>query len=138
MHDTTINSGAAFSFTDPLWRRFPQRKHEELGLTGNDLYGNRGWRAGALLCPASSRSEKIAVSQSGLNYLSAAVERGDKITSGQVVFYERSGNYNIVILHMNVTDVVNKLDGIPPRDGKYGPFWLFYRDGTPEESDVPF
>jgi hypothetical protein len=129
-----------FQFADHDWRRFPQSKHEELGLTGNDLWCNRGWRSGALLCSASSRSDKIAVSKTGLDYLAAAVERGDKITSGEVVLYEWRDDCkrNIIILQMDIGDVVDKVKNITPRDGKYGPFWLFYRDGTPEDGDVPF
>jgi hypothetical protein len=129
---------STFNFDDPNYHRFPQKKQEELGLTGNELACNRAAKAGALLCPASSRSEKIAVSQSGLDYLFAAVQRGDRITSGEVVFYEWDGKKNVIILRMKVVDVVAKLKGIPPREGKYGPFWLFYRDGTPEDDDVPF
>jgi hypothetical protein len=127
-----------FQFGDPHYRRFSQKKQEELGLVGNDLWGNRSAKAGALLCPASNRSEKIAVSKSGLEYLAAAVERGERITSGEVVFYQSYNKSTLYILRMNVVDVVAKLKGVPPREGKYGPFWLFNRDGTPEDDDVPF
>jgi hypothetical protein len=135
--DCAFNFG--FDFGDPNWKRFPQKKmHEELGLTGNELRGNIAAKAGALLCSASSRSEKIAVGQSGLDYLFAAVQRGDRITSGEVVFYEWDDRKQTVIIKMDVVDVVAKLKDVAPRQGKYGPFWLFYRDGTPEDDDVPF
>ena len=129
-----------FDFDDPNFRRFPQHKHDELGLSGNGLWGNRLTKQGALLCPPSSRSEKIAVSQSGLNYLLAAVERGD-ITSGEVVFHEWDDGRKkqVVTIRMDVVDVAKKLEGVAPRQGKYGPFWLFYRDGRPEDdNDIPF
>jgi hypothetical protein len=133
-----IDNDIAFSFDDPAWRRFPRSQSDKLGLVANELWNNKSAKAGALVCSASSRSEKIAVSQSGLNYLAAAVERGDNITSGQVVFseYWEKGR-SAIIMHMDVADVVAKLKGILPREGKYGPFWLFYRDGTPEEEDAP-
>jgi hypothetical protein len=140
MQETLFDTDTEFNFGDPRWRRFPQSKHEELGLAGNELWSNKSAKAGALLCPASSRSEKIAVSESGLNYLAAAVQRGDNITSGEVVFYEWKDDCkrNAIILHMDVVDVFNRVKNITPRQGKYGPFWLFYRDGTPEDGDIPF
>jgi hypothetical protein len=137
---TTSKNDIAFSFSDPNWRHFPRSQSDKLGLVANELYYNKSAKAGALVCSASSRSEKIAVSQSGLNYLAAAVERGDSITSGQVVFseYWEKGR-SAIIIHMDVADVVAKLKGIAPREGKYGPFFLFYRDGTPEEAEeAPF
>ena len=128
-----------FNFDDPNWKRFPQKTHDVLGLIGNELHGNRPAKAGALTCLASSRSEKIAVSKSGLDYLAAAVQRGDNITSGEVIFYKWENRKNVIILRMNVLDVAAKLTGITAREGKYGPFWLFYRDGRPEDdNDVPF
>jgi hypothetical protein len=84
------------------------------------------------------KSAKVAVSKAGLDYLAAAVERGEHITSGEVVFYESYNRSTLYILRMNVVDVVERLKGVAPREGKYGPFWLFYHDGTPEDSDVPF
>jgi hypothetical protein len=138
MHDTTLfDADSTFRFNDANWRRFPPKKHEELGLSGNELYGNRFAKAGALVCPASSRSEKIAVSQSGLNYLYDAVQRGGSITSGQVIFsgWDDKRHITYIIIKMDVIDAFNKVKDITPRQGKYGPFWLFYWDGTPEDDD---
>jgi hypothetical protein len=137
---TLLDHDSAFRFGDPNWRRFPQKKQEEIGLAGNELWSNKSVQAGALICPASNRSEKIAVSESGLKYLATAVEHGDNITSGEVVFsgWDDKRHLNYIITSMDVVEVVTKLKGIVPRDGKYGPFWLFYRDGTPEDDDVPF
>jgi hypothetical protein len=137
---TASKNDIAFSFDDPNWRRFPRSQCEKLGLVTNELYHNKSAKAGALVCSASSRSEKIAVSESVLNYLAAAVQCGDNITSGQVVFseYWEKGR-SAIIIHMDVVDVVAKLKGIAPREGKYGPFFLFYRDGTPEDAEeAPF
>jgi hypothetical protein len=142
MHDTTLlDNDTTFNFGDQNWRRFPQKKQEELGCTGNDLWNNKSAGAGALICPTSNRSDKIAVSQSGLEYLFAAVQRGDHITSGKVVFthWDDKRHYSSILISMDVTDVYNKIKGVEPRQGKYGPFWLFYRDGTPEgDEDAPF
>ena len=78
------------------------------------------------------------MSKSGLDYLFAAVQRGD--ITGEIVFYEWDGRKQATIIKMDVVDVVAKLKDIPPREGKWGPFWLFYRDGTPVDDDnyVPF
>jgi hypothetical protein len=136
MSDNDLDT--AFSFDDPHWRRFPQRKHDELGLVGNELWGNKSAKRGALVCPPSNKSEKIAVSEAGLNYLVAAVQRGD-ITSGEVVFYEFVDRKQVVTVRMDVLDVFAKVKDVAPRQGKYGPFWLFYKDGTPEDDDdIPF
>jgi hypothetical protein len=136
----SIANDIAFSFSDPAWRRFPRSQSDKLGLVANELWSNKSAKAGALVCSVSNRSEKIAVSESALNYLAAAVQRGDNITSGQVVFVEFwDKGKSAIIIHMDVADVVAKLKGILPREGKYGPFWLFYRDGTPEEAEeAPF
>jgi hypothetical protein len=141
MQDTTLfEHDTAFSFRDPSWRRFPQKKREEIGLAGNDLWGNKSIPAGALTCPASDRSDKFAVSQAGLNYLYEAVQRGEAITSGEVVLsgWDDKRHINYIILCMDVVEIFDKLKDIPPRQGKYGPFWLVYRDGTPEDENVPF
>jgi hypothetical protein len=144
MHDSLFDTDPTFNFDDPNWRRFPQKKHEELGLVGNELWSKKPAKAGALTCPVSNRSEKIAVSQSGLNYLHAAVQRGDDITSGQVVFFEWDDKkrVSVIIIRMNVVDVFNKVKDSTPRQGKqgkHGPFYLFYRDGTSEDDEeVPF
>jgi hypothetical protein len=67
----------AFSFADPDWHRFPQKMHEKLGLVGNELWSNKSAKAGALVCSQSSKYPEIAVAKAGLDYLFAAVQRGD-------------------------------------------------------------
>jgi hypothetical protein len=128
----------AFSFDEPNWRRFPQKKHEELGLVGNELWGNKSAKAGALVCSPSSKYPEIAVSQSGLEYLNAALQRG-AITWGVVVFYKWNGRKRDIIESLDVIDVATKLKNIPPRDGRFGSYWWWNQNGTPyEDDDVPF
>jgi hypothetical protein len=128
----------AFSFDDPRWKRFPQKTHDELGLVGNELFGNKSGKAGALVCSPSNKYPEVAVSKTGLDYLAAALQRGD-ITSGEVVFYEWEGRKRVIVETLNVVDVVAALKNTPPREGRFGQYWWFNRDGTPyEDGDVPF
>jgi hypothetical protein len=123
-----------FDFDDRAWRRFPQRTHDELKLVTNDLYYHSDAKVGALVAKGGKYPE-IAVSTKGLDYLCAAVQRGDKIASGVVVLARRDEvGRPFVVKEMAVADVKEAVKNIAPRNGQYGFYWWFYSDGTPQPS----
>jgi hypothetical protein len=138
----SVNVNGTFNFGDPNWRPFSQEKLDALHVSPNTLFFNTATRAGALVVRKSGRFAEYAVSKAGVDYLNAA-KQAQKITEGEVVLSQWDKTKMAVVSQKPVDEVVAELDGIPPRDGPYGPYWWLNADltingGRPLNDDAPF
>jgi hypothetical protein len=138
----TNEQNEMFSFTNPNWRPFAPEKLDALGITPNQLWANNRITAGALVVKKSTQYAEYALGKAGVDYLHAAVQAG-KITSGYVVLAKWDAAKLVVVQIKPVVEVVAELDGIPPRDGPFGPYWWMNADLTPHarplrEGEAPF
>jgi hypothetical protein len=118
---------STFSFSDPNWRQVARGPLDALRITPNELWFNASTNAGALIVRQSGQWPEYALGQAGLDYVHNA-EREGRIREGITVQVQRDG---IVGTIKSVTKMVADLNGRPPRDGPFGPYWWINADGTP-------
>jgi hypothetical protein len=134
-----------FSFEDRAWRPFPKAKLDELKITPNEMtfHPNSGAGVGGLIVSKSSKFPEFPVSKTGIDYQQSALNAG-KIQHSIVILWEWRDNEKFVISQTELADLVAGLKGIPPRDGRLGPYWWLNSDGTAYEaqpfgeSDIPY
>jgi hypothetical protein len=118
---------STFSFGDPNWRPIAKETVDKLHVTPNELWFNGTTKAGALVVKQSGQYAEYAFSKAGLDYVHKAELEG-RISAGITVQVQRDG---IVGTIKPVTKMVADLNGRPPRDGPFGPYWWINADGTP-------
>jgi len=69
------------------------------------------------------------MSQAGLEYVLKAHQAGRIV--GQVVLANLGQNWKSIVVAMKeVTAAAAMVEGVPPRDGPYGPYWWLRADFT--------
>jgi hypothetical protein len=129
----TITTDPAFKSSDAI--SFP-----------NKIYGGTidGKKIGALvvLRRARSRGSDFAISASGLEYLEKAQHDG-RIDEGYVVFFQ-DGHPREFIAAEQAKVVHDRLRGIGPQAGNWGPYWWVTAEfttpssGAVDDDEVPF
>jgi hypothetical protein len=127
-----------FDFEDISWRLFPRKTREKLNLASNELRWNEATKSGALIAGQGSKYDAYLVSKTGLDYLSDAVRHG-KIPDGIVVLPKNEGPRRLPEKVMPLAEVLATVEGVEPRHGPYGPYFLLRPDGTSYDLDeAPF
>ena len=116
-----------FSYSDPNCRQIAKEHCDRLRITPNELWFNTSTNVGALIVKQSGQYAEYALSKAGLDYLLRAEQEG-RIPAGIIVLVQRDG---IVGTIKPVTKMVADLNGRPPREGPFGPYWWINADGTP-------
>jgi hypothetical protein len=112
-------------FRDPDFKEFPREQRLEI-CHPNQLYVARKdiGRMGVLVAWQATPEQDWALNKHGLEY-SYGAQGQHKIVAGIVLL---SANYNDVINVAPVQTVILNLQNIPPRNGRWGPYWWVNKD----------
>jgi hypothetical protein len=113
---------------DPNWCQFASDRTKALGVFPNQLWYNGVEGLGALVIFKPQAYDEYPVSQAGLNYVLEA-HRAKRI-AGHVVLACRVNWKPELVAAKDVAAVAAMLQGVPPRDGPYGPYWWLRSDFT--------
>src|SRR6516164_4436004 len=115
-------------FNDPNWRSFATDRTKALGVWPNQLWHNSAAGLGALVIFKPQAYDEYPVSQAGLKYVLEAHQA--KRIEGHVVLACRRNWKPEVVAAKDVATIAAMLQGVPPRDGPYGPYWWLRADFT--------
>lgn len=121
-------------FSDPTFQWSTKHSYP------NRIYGN-GKKIGALVA-VRGRREDFAVNVSGLDYVVKAETEG-RLKEGYVVLAKKNGGTAPeYIAAARVSEVAERLRGVTPLEGDYGPYhWItatFQPATRGNDADVPF
>jgi hypothetical protein len=123
----------SFSFTDPNWRPSYPEDLTTLASNSNQHWYNAVTNEGALTVLQNSQyPDSFALSKTALDRLHVGLQ-DEKITAGYVVFSYWKGGKRMVLKDIPVLEVVSSLEGIAPRNGRFGEYWWFGGNGKPQE-----
>jgi hypothetical protein len=107
---------------DQSWRPFAPERTKALGVFPNQLWHNAIERLGALVIFKPKAYEEYPMSQAGLEYVCKAHQAGRIV--GHVALACRGQDWKIIVVAAkDVTAVAAMVEGVPPRGGKFGPYW---------------
>jgi hypothetical protein len=118
-----------FSFDDANWQMFGIERTKKLGVWPNQLWHNDEESLGTLVIFKPKAYDEYPVSQTGLNHVLTALQ-AQRIVRGQVVFACGVLWKPELVAAKDVAAVAAMLQGVPPRDGPYGPYWWLRADFT--------